>query len=237
MKIMYLFPHPDDETFGPAPAISKQKRQGHEIYLISLTKGGATKQRFKYNYSIEQMGEVRAKEMQEVAKVLGLSDLRILDMPDSGLKYLDPRKIEKEIENYIMEIKPDIVITYAIHGISGFHDHLVIHPVVKRVFLELKEKYNYPKRLAFFTFNQEGAEKSGFKCMNFSKPEEINCIIEVEEQDMETFRKSLDCYESYKDVINSSKIKDAIENKIYFEIFGEKFENILDDLTKEIKDN
>ena len=58
MRVLYIFPHPDDESYGPAVAISRQRRQGHEVYLLSLTKGGATKQRFKYGYSVAEMGEV-----------------------------------------------------------------------------------------------------------------------------------------------------------------------------------
>ncbi len=58
MRILYIFPHPDDESFGPANAMSKQVREGNEVYLLTLTKGGATKQRHKYGYSIKEMGEV-----------------------------------------------------------------------------------------------------------------------------------------------------------------------------------
>lgn len=96
MKILYIFPHPDDESFGPARAMHKQLRQGHEVYLLTLTKGGATKVRHKYNYTIEQMGEVRHKEMLNVEKTLGLTGMTVLDMPDSGLKDMDPRDIEKQ---------------------------------------------------------------------------------------------------------------------------------------------
>jgi len=148
MKILYIFPHPDDESFGPARAMSKQKRQGHEVYLLTLTRGGATRQRFKYGYSIEEMGEVRYREMLEVGKVLDLGGLTILDLPDSGLKEMDPRKIEKAISEEIERIQPQVVVTYAVHGISGFHDHLVSHAVVKRVFVQMKEKAPWLKRLA-----------------------------------------------------------------------------------------
>ena len=61
MKILYIFPHPDDESFGPANAMSKQRRQGHEVHLLTLTKGGATRQRHKYGYSVEEMGELLRK--------------------------------------------------------------------------------------------------------------------------------------------------------------------------------
>ncbi len=63
--------------------MAKQLRQGHEVFLLTLTRGGATKQRFKYNYTIEEMGSVRFGEMQRVNEVLGLSGMTVLDLPDS----------------------------------------------------------------------------------------------------------------------------------------------------------
>jgi len=67
----------------------------------------------------------------------------VLNLPDSGLKELDPRVIEKVIEEEIRKVKPEVIVSYAVHGISGFHDHLIAHSVVKRVFVNLKEKTNY----------------------------------------------------------------------------------------------
>ena len=59
MRILYVFAHPDDESFGPARAISKQRRQGHEVYLLTLTRGGATRLRHKFGYSVDEMGEAK----------------------------------------------------------------------------------------------------------------------------------------------------------------------------------
>ena len=61
MKILYVFPHPDDESFGPARAIAAQVRAGHSVCLLTLTKGGATKERFKLGYTVQQMGDVRTR--------------------------------------------------------------------------------------------------------------------------------------------------------------------------------
>ncbi|MEX0944328.1 MAG: PIG-L family deacetylase [Balneolaceae bacterium] len=82
MKILYIFPHPDDESFGPAPAISAQIRKGNEVCLLTLTKGEATKQRFRLGLNKKEMGEVRVKEMYCVKKTLGLSGMSILNLPD-----------------------------------------------------------------------------------------------------------------------------------------------------------
>lgn len=235
MKILYIFPHPDDESFGPAHAMSKQRRDGHEVYLLTLTKGGATRQRHKYGYSIEEMGEVRYKEMLEVEKVLNLSGMNVLDLPDSGLKKMDPRDIEKVVFDEIERLKPDVIVTYAVHGISGFHDHLIIHGIVKRVFVEMKEKLGYPKRLALFTITEEEAAKQTHFKISGSKPEEIDCIVEVEQVDIDKSLKALDCYVTFQDTIKATNVQQHITNKVVFEIFGENFEHKLKDIFEGIK--
>lgn len=229
MKILYIFPHPDDESFGPALVISKQKKQGHEIYLLTLTKGGAIKERFKYNYSIDEMGEIRYKEMLEVKEILGLDDMLVLDFPDSSLKEVDIRELENAIKEYIEKIKPDVIVTYAVHGISGFHDHIVCHAAVKRVFLELKEK-GYLKRLALFTVNKETSDESVHFKINFSKDEDIDCIVSFDQDDEKKFIGALLSYKTYQDVVEKSGIKDIVKRGIYFEFFQEDFKPRVDDL-------
>jgi len=224
MKILYIFPHPDDESFGPAPAMSKQRRDGHEVFLLTLTRGGATRQRFKYDYSIEKMGAVRYQEMLNVAKTLDLTDMTVLDLPDSGLKEMDPREIEKVIVDHIESIQPDVVVTYAVHGISGFHDHLVSHAVVKRAFAASREKVPQMQRLAFFTITEESAAKSaaqGHFHLSGSRPEEIDCLVMVDDIDIERARKALDCYVTFQDTIEKTGIKNSLGHQVYFEIFQE----------------
>lgn len=235
MKILYIFPHPDDESFGPAHAMHKQRRDGHEVYLLTLTKGGATKQRFKYNCTVDEMGEIRYKEMLEVEKVLKLSGMTVLDLPDSGLKEMDPREIENVVRTEIERIQPDIVVTYAVHGISGFHDHLVSHAIVKRVFVVMKETVSYLKRLAFFTITEDDAKKQTHFHISGSKAEEIDCVIQVEDEDIEAAKNALDCYKTFLDTIIASDIKNQINKNVNFEIFQEKYENRLTDLFENLE--
>ncbi|MEX0968391.1 MAG: PIG-L family deacetylase [Bacteroidia bacterium] len=234
MKILYVFPHPDDESFGPAAAIAKQVRQGHDVYLLTLTKGGATKQRHKLGLSVEEMGEVRYKEMLCVEKVLGLKGMTVLDLPDGGLAEMDPREIEKVVHDQIEELQPEIVVSYAVYGVSGFYDHLVMHAVIKRVYLEMKDNgVQYLKRLAFFGLgesNKAGDADSPFQ-LKRSEPALIDCIVEISEADVEKMCQALDCYESYKEVIEKTGVKNAVTDKVYFEIFGEDYMPELKDLT------
>lgn len=234
MKILYIFPHPDDESFGPAPAIAAQKRAGHQVYLLTLTKGEATKQRHRLGVSKEEMGVIRFKEMQCVEQVLNLDGMEVRDLPDSGLKEMDPREIESVIEEHIKNIKPNIVVTYAVHGVSGFEDHLVQHAVTKRVYCQMKDEgHDYLKRLAFFTHYSEEEVESKFN-LKSSKLEEIDCFVEASDEDMQKFRDALDCYETYQQVIEDSGVKQAVTGRVPFEFFQEDFDPPLDDLTAEL---
>lgn len=234
MKYLYIFPHPDDESFGPVAGMYQQLEQGHEVHLLTLTQGGATSQRHKLGLSIEEMGKVRYQEMLEVEKVAGFSSMTVLDLPDSGLKEMDPREIEAVCRKYIEKIRPDILVTYPVHGLSGFHDHLVIHAVIKRLYLQMKEEgAHYLKRLAFFTVpDQEGpavATSNGIRLKQSSRAE-IDCVLQLSSQDRELMKKALDCYKTYQEVIQKIGVVEIIGDKLHFEIFGEEHEPPLDDL-------
>lgn len=234
MKILYIFPHPDDESFGPAPAISAQIREGHDLYLLTLTKGEATKQRHRLGVSKEEMGEIRFKEMQCVEKVLGLAGMTVTDLPDNNLKNINPKEIENVVEEHIHQLKPDIVVTYAVHGISGFNDHLVTHAVVKRVYCDLKDRGSvYPKRLAFYTRQGEVVQNNDFR-LSASKEEEIGFVQQCNDEDLEKFHRALDCYETYKQVIERSNVRNVVGKEVAFEIFGEELNGRLHSIAADL---
>jgi LmbE family N-acetylglucosaminyl deacetylase len=202
--------------------MSKQRREGHEVHLLTLTKGGATRERHRYGYSVEEMGEVRYREMLNVAQVLDLSGMTVLDLPDSGLKEMDPRDIERVIASEVERLQPDVVVTYPVHGISGFEDHLVAHAVVKRVYVELRERAVYLKRLAFHTITVAQAAQSTYYHLTGSKPEEIDVVYEVDDIDIENARRALDCYVTYQAAIERTGIKDHVQRQVPYEIYGEQ---------------
>lgn len=230
MRILYVFPHPDDESFGPAPVIYKQIQEGHEVHLLTLTHGEATKMRFHYGYSKEEMGEVRFKEMECVKDVLGLTSLEVLHYPDNELAELDPRDLETTVQERIIALKPDLVVSYPVFGVSGFNDHLVMHAIIKRLFLTMQDEgYAYPRRLAFFSIAQDQiGEKSRLKP---SAENLIDCEVPLSEDEHAKMGEALDCYKTYQDVINRTGVKEKFKEKVVFEIFGEDFKPPLNSLT------
>jgi N-acetylglucosamine malate deacetylase 2 len=237
MRILYIFPHPDDESFGPAPVMWQQLEQGHEVYLLTLTRGGATKVRHELGLSIEEMGDVRYKEMLAVEQVLGLTGMTVLDLPDNGMAEMDPREIERIVAEHIHQIKPQVIVSYPVHGVSGFHDHLVMHAVAKRVFLEMRDGgADYLKRLAFLTLPNKTEQplQQGTFVMKHSAPDLIDCEVHLRAQDIEIMKKALDCYATYQDVIKQAGVVESIGNKVYFEIYGEDHQPPLANLTDKL---
>ncbi len=235
MKIMYIFPHPDDETFGPAGAINKQINEGHEVILLTLTQGGATKVRHQLGLSIEEMGEVRVEEMQKVKTSLGLSEMTILNYEDGGLAKLNPLDLEKEISNWIAFYKPTVVITYPVHGGSGHHDHITAHHVIKRLFHSKGKEFDFWKRLAFFTVKDTEKPmfmEGGVPRVTQTKPADIAVTIHLSDENVDAMKEALLCYDTYQEMVKTTNVIERIGKETHFELENEKFEFVLNSLTE-----
>jgi len=234
-SLLYIFPHPDDESFGPAPALARQRRAGHDVHLLTLTRGEATAQRERLGYSKSEMAEARYQEMQNVARALDLSSLTVLEYPDGELAELDPLLLEEEIAAHVHERAPDVVITYPVHGISGHPDHLVSHAVVKRVVCALRRDGTaYPKRLAFFTLPPAPDDADRPAHLQHSPSPLIDCRVPVSEADLEAGREALDCYVTYRPVVEAHQPLRSVEDGVSFELFGEAHEPVLSNLLDEL---
>lgn len=225
LKFLYIFPHPDDESFGPAPVMYRSINEGHEVHLLTLTKGGATKVRHQFGYSIKEMGEIREQELHEVSKLIPFTSMTILNHQDGGMAKSNPILFEQIIKKHIEKIEPNIVVTYPIHGISGHHDHLACHAIVKRVYVDMKEKYNYLKRLAFLTIPtpDENKHVGGMYKVNTTRNKDVDCEITLNKNEVNILKKALDCYGTYSSVIKETNVINDIGNKVYFEFYNENF--------------
>lgn len=231
MNLLYVFPHPDDESFGPAPAIARQRRGGHGVHLLTLTRGEATKQRYQFGYSKAEMGAVRCAEMQDVAEALDLTSLTVLDFPDGGLDDLDPIEVEAAVAERVRAVAPDVLVTYAVHGISGHPDHLVAHAVVKRVFSALRAKgADYLQRLAFFTL-PEANDTDRPAHLQGSPDEAIDVVESFDDADLARARAALDGYATYRDVIEAHQPLRTVAGGVCFELFREARDPPLGDLS------
>jgi len=209
--------------------MAAQRRQGHDVHLLTLTRGEATKVRHKYGWTLDEMGLVRHRELLSVSAALDLTGVQVLNLPDGQLKELDPAAIERVIRDEILRVRPHVVVTFPIHGISGFHDHVVTHFAVTRVYLGLYGAgHPWLQRLAFFTVASAPDDFPWH--VSITAPAEIDCVYRVTAADMDRFHKALDCYATYADVIARTKVHQVFDREVHFELFREDFKPPLEDL-------
>lgn len=219
MRVLFVFPHPDDESFGPGPLLWKLRRTGHEAHLLTLTRGEATKQRERLGLTKEAMGEVRLAEMEDVARTLELASMEVLALPDGGLPDLDPRRLEALVEEHVARVQPHVLVTYAVHGISGHPDHLVSYAVVKRVFCAQRGHAGL-QRLALFTLPPADDDRRAAH-LKSSPWERISVVEPVSDEDLTRGHEALACYRTYQEVVKAHEPLAQVVRGVCFELFGE----------------
>lgn len=108
MKILAVGAHPDDIEIGCGGTLVRFKEKGHEIYMLVLTKGEASGDPL-----------IRDKECKEAARIIGADKLFFGDLQDT--KITESIETIMAIENFINQIKPDLVFS---HSVKDSHqDH------------------------------------------------------------------------------------------------------------------
>jgi N-acetylglucosamine malate deacetylase 2 len=128
--LLVILAHPDDESFPIGGTLAKYAAEGVRVVLVSATRGEAGIR----GLTPESAGEIRARELQQAAKTLGISAVRFLGYRDGELSLVDPAAIRSQVANLIREIQPQVVITFGPDGISGHPDHIAIHEIVTQAF-------------------------------------------------------------------------------------------------------
>ena len=113
MHILFVGAHPDDETFASG-TIAKYVANGHKATIVHATRGG----KGHWDIPTPELEELRTKEMQEAAAVLG-ADVRFLDYNDASVPMGD--ELRETLVDVYRELKPDIVLTF--HPLVWRDDH------------------------------------------------------------------------------------------------------------------
>lgn len=133
-SVVCIFAHPDDEAFGPGGTIAKLAR-ANNVYIICATKGEAGKH--KGRGGKKDLGEIRASELRESAKLLGVKKVFFLGFPDGTLSNNLYHDIARKVEIILKKFKPDTILTYEPRGISGHLDHIAISMISSYLFERL----------------------------------------------------------------------------------------------------
>ena len=125
-----VFAHPDDESFGCAGALALAHDAGRVTRLLVATRGEAGLP--EGEAPKEAFGDVRERELVTAAQTIGLDEVTILEgYADGGLADEPFAQLVDDVAVWLASRRPDAVITFGSHGVTGHPDHVVIGSAVR----------------------------------------------------------------------------------------------------------
>lgn len=119
LKLLGIFPHPDDETLGMGSTFARYAAEGVETYLVCATHG--ERGWFESegpNPGFEGVARIREGELRCAAEHLGLQEVFFLDYLDGDVDQAEPKEIIGKLVTQIRRIEPD--------GAYGHPDHIAL---------------------------------------------------------------------------------------------------------------
>lgn len=143
LRVLFVYPHPDDESMSSAGLITKLlKEQNTEVKVISITPGEKGDELLKL--PPDKLAQVRRQEFSAVMNHLGVSKFEVWDFPDGGVAEMH-LAVTQQLRNELESFQPQVVVTFERCGIYGHPDHVELSKIVT----ELRQEY-FPRILVLY---------------------------------------------------------------------------------------
>jgi N-acetyl-1-D-myo-inositol-2-amino-2-deoxy-alpha-D-glucopyranoside deacetylase len=162
-RLLFVFPHPDDESFGPGGTIARYAREGAAVHYACATRGEVGSvtpemlEPFGHLPEDQRLGALREGELRCAAEKLGLAGLHLLGYRDSGMSgtadnrdprafvNADPDRVTGQLVKLIRDIRPQVVVTFDPFGGYGHPDHIFAHHRATEAFHAAGDANRYPE--------------------------------------------------------------------------------------------
>ena len=162
-RLLFAFPHPDDESFGPGGSIARYAREGADVHYVCATRGevGSVNAEMLEPYAHlpedQRLGALRGQELRNAADILGLTGLHYLGYRDSGMSgstdnqdprafiNADPDRVTGHLVKIIRTYQPQVIVTFDPFGGYGHPDHIFIHHRATEAFHAAGDAARYPE--------------------------------------------------------------------------------------------
>src|SRR5215470_8376836 len=105
-RLLLVHAHPDDESIGTGATIARYAAEGAQVTLVTCTRG--------------ELGEVIPPELAYLAADGNrLGEYRIAELATAAA----------ELAKVIVDVRPQVLVTYDANGYYGHPDHIQAHRV------------------------------------------------------------------------------------------------------------
>jgi len=220
-KVMTVIAHPDDAEGNCGGTTAKWAREGKSIHYLVLTNGDKGSE--DPSMTSEKLAVIREKEQEAAAKILGVSGVTFMGIPDGELGVSLP--LRKEITRIIRLHQLAIVFTHDPWKPYQLHpDHRAAGFLVLDAILAARDRLHYPDQLA------QGLKPCRIKEIYLFGTESPDFWVNISES-IELKLQAVRCHESQG--LTAKEVQDRIRNralevgKAKGYLYGEAFKKIL----------
>jgi mycothiol conjugate amidase Mca len=146
LTLMAVHAHPDDEAIGTGGILARAAAEGIQTVLVTCTGGEVGEIAPDTGVSLEQLAEVRERELREACRLLGVTHLELLGYRDSGMAgtadndhpnafaRADLGEATAKLVALVRTYRPDVLVTYNENGFYGHPDHINAHRITVGAF-------------------------------------------------------------------------------------------------------
>jgi LmbE family N-acetylglucosaminyl deacetylase len=178
-RVLAVFAHPDDESYGPGATLARLAGEGSEVRLITFTRGESASMGDSPLFSPEFLAETRTIELDCACRALGVSSHQLLGFPDKALETIPLDDLVKHVIQTLDELRPHLVIAFHPSGISGHPDHQSATRAARRALEVWRPSGQAPPRLAYYVWPQSVAAKITWRTIQSVPDEEVTHAIEI----------------------------------------------------------
>jgi N-acetyl-1-D-myo-inositol-2-amino-2-deoxy-alpha-D-glucopyranoside deacetylase len=239
-NIVFIHAHPDDEVITTSLTIAKFIDEGHNVSIIHFSKG---ENGFSYLENITshtpEVGNIRIKELKTAMNILGVTNNILLGpWPDSRPNIALRAKecfvneninvITNILYDTLVQIQPDIIITYDDQGYTQHPDHIRVNQVTMIVGKMLKNS-GYKNFQIWWTVlptevNYYDVSSKERLFMKDYKMQDIDIIIDGENfinkkiMALKAYESQIKVYKNYWTLVGEEQYKVPLYTKEYYKV-------------------
>jgi N-acetylglucosamine malate deacetylase 1 len=139
-RVLFVAPHPDDETLGCGGTIFRHLQDGDDIFWLIITNISTDTE------ELSRRRNKRDKEIEQVAKEYCFTDTYKLDYPTTKLDELPFSDIIESVSSVVCEVQPH---TIYVNNRSDIHTD---HQIVFKAIISCSKSFRYPfvKRILMY---------------------------------------------------------------------------------------
>lgn len=132
--LLVVIAHPDDESFGCGALIAAAAADGARVVVACASRGELGEDASGLYPQREALAAAREAELRASARILGVSEVILMGLVDSGWDGAAPRgaiiaesvKLTEHIRELLTQHQPAIVVTLDPSGSDGHRDHAAV---------------------------------------------------------------------------------------------------------------